>query len=124
MSAAIPVIRLPQSHYFQYFVQCILLFSSIERIFDLHNEDLEISVYAAAVFGLSLKEIDAAIEKDLNNDPSENNIADSIAEALTSDHWPSVSDANIIYYVSGAIARSVVRTNKCDHCQEALIRLD
>jgi len=75
---------------------------------------------------LSLKEIDAAIEKDSSYDDqsAEDGAADIIAEALTNDHWPSSSDANIIYYVSGAIARSVVRSSKCDHCQEALVSTD
>jgi len=72
-----------------------------------------------------LKEIDAAIEKDASyDDSSQDNVADAIAEALTNDHWPSANDANIIFYVSGAIARSVVRSTKCDHCQETLISTD
>jgi len=61
--------------------------------------------------GLSLKEIYAAIEKDASCDDqsAEDDVADTTAEALTNDHWPSSSDANIIYYVSGAIARSEAR---------------
>ena len=34
---------------------------------------------------------------------------------------PSISDENIIFYVSGAIARSTVACTKCDHCKESLI---
>ena len=34
---------------------------------------------------------------------------------------PTVSNANVIFYVSGAIARSTVRVTKCDSCREVLI---
>ena len=75
--------------------------------------------------GLSLQEIDAAIDNEMSdNDASEDTVADFIAGALTNDHWPSASDANIIFYVAGAMARSVVRCNKCEHCKEGLISTD
>jgi len=38
--------------------------------------------------------------------------------------FPSANDANIIFYVSGYMARSVIRTTKCDHCKESLITSD
>jgi len=47
--------------------------------------------------------------------------ADSIADDITYLERPSANDANVIYYVSGAIARSVVRGTRCDSCREALI---
>jgi len=34
---------------------------------------------------------------------------------------PTVSDQNIIFYVSGAIGRSIVSRTKCEHCGESLI---
>jgi len=75
--------------------------------------------------GLSPKDIDAAIEKEATQgDSSEEDVADSIADALTNDHWPSANDANIIYYVSGAMARSVVRSKRCKHCRETMISTD
>jgi len=48
-------------------------------------------------------------------------VADSIADAITCLKRPSASDANVLYYVSGAIARSIVRSNKCDSCRALLI---
>jgi len=50
--------------------------------------------------------------------------ADAVTESMTLSSWPTESDANIIYYVSGAIARSVVRTMKCSDCKELLIDCD
>ena len=52
---------------------------------------------------------------------STDSVADSIADDITCLQRPSASDANIIYYVSGAISRSVVRGTKCDSCKEALV---
>ena len=72
--------------------------------------------------GLSLQEIDEAVTT--TKATAEDPVADNIAEALTDDHWPSSNDTAIVYYVSGAIARSIVRCNKCDHCREVLIAND
>jgi hypothetical protein len=47
--------------------------------------------------------------------------AEAIASALLLRQTPSASDANILYYITGAIARSVVRVRKCDDCREALV---
>ena len=47
--------------------------------------------------------------------------ADIIADAITFHVEPSTSDGNKVYYVSGAIARSVVATTRCDSCKEAPI---
>ena len=33
---------------------------------------------------------------------------------------PSANDTNVIYYVSGYIARSIIRVTKCDECTEVL----
>jgi len=58
-------------------------------------------------------------------DSAADSVADSITVALTTnDHWPSSSDANIIFYVNVAIARPVVRCNKCEHCKEILTCTD
>src|SRR6218665_2755256 len=55
---------------------------------------------------------------------AEDSLADSMAEALKHLRWPSSSDANIIFYVSGAMARSVVRITRCEHCKEELVNPD
>jgi len=82
-----------------------------------HSQRPKISCHVTAeVFGISLSEIDP--------EEAEESAADFIAEALTNDHWPSTDDVSIIYYVSGAIARSVVRSTKCSHCNEALVSTD
>jgi len=46
---------------------------------------------------------------------------DSTADNVTYLERPSANDANVIYYVSGATARSVVRGTRCDSCREALV---
>ena len=73
--------------------------------------------------GLSLQEIDEAVTS-ITKATAEDQVADRIAESLTDDYWPSSNDSTIIYYVSGAVARSIVRCNKCDHCREALVTDD
>lgn len=74
--------------------------------------------------GVSLAEIDAAIQHGKTKTGSgyseEDKVADDIADQLTYDHLPETSDMNIIYYVAGYIARSVFRTTKCTSCKEAL----
>ena len=72
----------------------------------------------------SLSEIDEAIQSDASVQLACDNTADSIADALTYTYSPSCSDSNTIYYVSGAIARSVVRSTKCDNCKELLVTTD
>ena len=47
--------------------------------------------------------------------------AEDIAALLTFDIELTDSDRNIIYYVSGAIAHSVVDATKCGHCKEVLL---
>jgi len=69
---------------------------------------------------LSLEDVDNAIHAE-DSSPSDTTIADSIAEALQCQKSPSASDTSTIYYVSGAVARSVIRTTKCQHCRQELI---
>ena len=47
-----------------------------------------------------------------------------IYEALHFRQMPNASDANIIYYVSGYLARSIIRTTKCENCREILVNPD
>ena len=99
-------------------------FISMKQVLDSDRKIRALSLLK--FFGLSVKDIDDAIHTDQSAaDSATDSVADHIADALTTnDHWPSSSDANIIYYVSGAIARSVVRCNKCEHCKEALVCTD
>ena len=69
---------------------------------------------------LSLEDVDSAIQAE-DSSPSDTTIADSIAEALQCQKSPSASDISTIFYVSGAVARSVIRSTKCQHCRQELI---
>jgi len=77
---------------------------------------------------LSLAEIDqetsVPTEAKTLTSTQASNVADAITDALNYSQWPSQNDANIIYYVAGAIARSVVRTTKCNGCKELLTSSD
>jgi len=73
---------------------------------------------------LSLGEIDhemSAVSSAVEPVASLGFTADAIADDITYLERPSANDANVIYYVSGAIARSVVRGTRCDNCREALV---
>jgi hypothetical protein len=73
---------------------------------------------------VSLSELESAVQSDSTSSSSNSETdtaADAIAAALTFNVQPSISDAHIIFYVSGAISRSVVATTKCDACRDVLI---
>ena len=53
-----------------------------------------------------------------------NLLAEAIVGALTLNYEPTTSDANIILYISGTIARSLVRATKCNFCKQSLISED
>lgn len=77
----------------------------------------------------SLADIDAALlqHTDDQQQCSTTNLdgtADSIVAALQYDRVPSASDSNVLYYVSDYIARSTIRTTKCEHCREVLVSPD
>jgi len=76
--------------------------------------------------GFTLAEIDDAISA--SGQPSTpaiyDSLADALAESLTFQKWPSVSGTNIIFYISGAIARSILRTLKCSDCKNTLVDPD
>jgi hypothetical protein len=73
---------------------------------------------------MSLSEIDNAIHSSSSasrdNSPNYDDVADDLNDNLSFGFSPSTSDLNIIFYISGYIARSVCRTTRCDHCNEAL----
>jgi len=74
--------------------------------------------------GLSLSDIDAAIQCDVSEISDDDNMADTIVEALQFHIFPSANDANVIFYVAGYLARSVVRTTRCQNCKESLSTAD
>ena len=97
----------------------------------LLESDKKIRVLSLVKFsGYSLAEIDESLQSDSTPDHNagttspDDNTSDSMVAKLMYGHWPSSHDANIICYVSEAIARSVVRTTRCDHCRESLISTD
>ena len=78
-------------------------FISMKQVLDSYRTIRALSLLKFT--GLSVKDIDEAIQTDQSAaDSAADSVADSITEALTTnDHWPSSSDANIIFYVSAAI---------------------
>ena len=73
---------------------------------------------------LSLEDVDSAIQAE-DSSSSDAAAADAIAEALQCHKSPSSSDTNTIYYVSRAMAWSVVRSTRCEstrceHCKQEL----
>ena len=80
--------------------------------------------------GLTLPEIDDAVQHLQSSEAPEScddmpdSLPFSIAQSLTYSHMPSSTEVNIIYYVSGYIARSVVHTTRCEHCRMALVERD
>ena len=60
---------------------------------------------------LSLSDIEEAVQADCSttSDNEAELVASSIAKGLNLDIEPTVSDANVIFYASGAIARSIVK---------------
>jgi hypothetical protein len=86
--------------------------------------DKKIRVLSLIKFSdISLNDIDEAIsnESSTSSDSDLGAIADAIVASMQFNPEPSDSDRNIIFYVSGYIARSVVAATKCDYCREALI---
>jgi len=76
--------------------------------------------------GFTLEEIDDAIQSINSNNQSASQLQDestanAMLESLSYENLLSASEANIVFYVSGAIARSVVRSTKCEGCRESLI---
>ena len=101
-------------------------FISMKQVLD---SDRKIRALSLLKFShVSLEEIDDAIKSsgaDAGCSSRRDDLtADTITELLTYKHQPSVSDANVIYYVSGYISRSVCRMTRCEHCKEALVGCD
>ena len=69
---------------------------------------------------ISISEIDDALQLDESRS-SDDSLADSVTDALQFHLFPSANDATVIFYISGYLARSVVRATKCEHCREYLI---
>jgi len=69
---------------------------------------------------ISIGEIDDAIQLDESRS-SDDSLADSLTDALQFHLFLSANNATIIFYVSGYLARSVVRATKCEHYREYLV---
>ena len=102
-------------------------FISMKQVLD---SDRKIRALSLLKFShISLEEIDETILKSSTADSGcssqrDDTTADTMVESLNYDHQPSVSDSNIVYYVSGYISRSVCRITRCVHCKEALVGTD
>ena len=74
---------------------------------------------------VSLADIDTAISAMQPTSPEPDDVvASSIIDRLSLNTDPSASDANLVYYVAGAVARSIVRCLRCDSCRELLTEKD
>ena len=98
-------------------------FISVKQVLDSERKIKAVSLLKYSKF--SLADIDEAVQQqempvDSPNETCdcEDSTADYVADCLTLNHSPTASDANVIYYVAGYMARSIVRQNKCDDCLE------
>lgn len=95
---------------------------STKQVLDSERKIRALSLLKFSKFSLS--EVDSAIEmQEIELTPGTTTTdvsADFLAEALCLSISPTANDTNIIYYVSGYIARSIIRTTKCDDCAEVL----
>lgn len=69
---------------------------------------------------ITLEEIDGIIQSRPSLESADDESADDIVNLLQFHHSPNSNDNNNIYYVIGYIARSIIRTTKCDDCRECL----
>ena len=96
---------------------------SMRQVIEGDNKIRALSLLKFSKF--SLVDIDSAVmSESQSGSSSDDSLADTIADSITYSHWPSANDANIIYYVSGAVARSAIRTTKCEHCRQLLVDAD
>lgn len=98
-------------------------FISIRQLMESNKKIKTISLLKFSQ--ISLQEIDDVImnQADLiDNDStiSLQEVAEDMTITMTME--PDQSDLIVIYYVSGACARSVFRTHKCESCKETLVK--
>ena len=78
--------------------------------------------------GMSVSDIDDAIQAADTGErvqgALESDKADDIASSLVFSVIPTDNDLSTIYYVSGAVSRSVVRSTRCSHCKDELVSSD
>lgn len=74
---------------------------------------------------LTLSDIDDAKDANVDHDTAADIFVDDIAvelySKLTMDFVPEDSDNAVVYYVSGAVCRSIVNSFRCDSCCETLV---
>ena len=66
----------------------------------------------------SLRDIDFEAKSSQSSEST--SLPDDIISYVTLQFEPSPSDANIIYYISGALARSCIRLLKCESCKDII----
>ena len=91
-------------------------FISMRQVIESDIKIRAISLLKFSKFVLS--DIDEAL---LSDEREEEDFPDDIVDQIDLDFEPSASDANIIFYVAGAVSRSCVRTSKCSSCEETLL---
>ena len=89
-------------------------FISTRQVLESDNKIRTISLLKFSHF--TLCDIDNALE--FYQQETCQDFQEEILDAINLDIEPSESDANIIYYVAGAIARSCIITSKCESCEE------
>ena len=82
-------------------------YTSMRQVLDSDRKIRAVSLIRFS--GFTLTEIDNAISASQPLTPAADSTADALVESLNFQNWPSDSDMNIIFYISGAIARSVFR---------------
>ena len=87
----------------------------------LNKSEKKIRTISLMKYGdIRLGDIDSVIMK--NETATEIlRLADDIRGEMLFNYVPNSHDEKTIYYVCGALIRSVVRTKKCDACKESLI---
>jgi len=95
---------------------------SVKQVLDSERKIRALSLLKYSRFSLS--ENDAAIDEQVDDLASQRSFqevaADLFGDTVNCNITPSANDTNVMYYVSGYIARSIMRTTKCDDCTEVL----
>jgi len=86
----------------------------------LAESDRKIKAVSLLKFA-SMSDVDCAASEQAESAAAASSDCDVADDAITFHVEPSTSDENIVYYVSGAMAQSVIAKTRCDSCKEALI---
>lgn len=99
-------------------------FLSIRQI--LENDKKIRAISLLRFSKLSISDIDLAIEETASNreeslESEASHLASELYSNMAMDISPNDSDKAVIYYVSGAACRSIVRSFRCDSCRDSLV---